>query len=83
MIVSCDLLYSPESVDKSSLSVSAFCEMNKYKSNGVYINPFRVVNFSYIPSHILQELTSYSFLTQIAILINPEIRQKYFPNWRQ
>lgn len=77
-----DLSFALRQIDKPVLSHSAFYELDKSKECGVYINPFRVVNFSVIPSLILQELESYPILTQIAILSNPEIRKKYFPHWK-
>ena len=76
---SSDVSFALRQVDKPVSNYGAFNELEKSKECGVYINPFRVVDLSVIPSHILQELESYPILTQIAILSNPEIRKKYFP----
>ena len=80
---SSDVSFALRQVDKPVSNYGAFNELEKSKECGVYINPFRVVDLSVIPSHILQELESYPILTQIAILSNPEIRKKYFPYWKQ
>lgn len=82
-MVSSELSSALKHADKLTPSNSAFSELDKFKGCGVYINPFRVVNFSILPSHILQELKMYPIVTQIAILSNSDIRQKYFPNWKQ
>ena len=50
-------------------------------SSSLYRNPFREFDLSSFPKDLLDELSKFPFLQQIAILRDPYLQQKYFPQY--
>ena len=46
-----------------------------------YQNPFRQIDVSSFPPDLQQKLQKLPFMTQIAILKDPALQQKYFPEY--
>lgn len=47
----------------------------------IYSNPFREYDLSSFPEDLLQQLNRFPILQQIAILKDPQLQQKYFPEY--
>ena len=54
---------------------------NKTPSRNVYHNPFRDHDLSSFPLDLRQRLAQFPIVTQIAILKNPELQLRYFPEY--
>lgn len=46
-----------------------------------YLNPFREYDISSFPKDLQEQLEQFSVLQQIAILRDPKLQQRYFPQY--
>ena len=71
-------------VEKRNFKGNPHCLLqfqNSGNSGACYKNPFREYNLSAFPQDLLDELSTFPFLQQIAILKDPCLQRKYFPQY--